>query len=290
MKHKAGKGTQKKSGKAEKPWLKERAILAVKKLLASGGNFTEEVKWDLEVKRKELRKLVRSFFDDGTGDQVVSKKVSYHVKKKSTFPDILCIQTELASPLAVKALGLLRDRQDDICSCGKGIMKLAYDKQRDYYCWRCHGSRLACRTKESMYSGSIFEGMKGISTSDILNIGRLMLDNISSGQTASLLHLSVKTVIYWRKRLKAVVTAYHLKYGDGAMIGGEGFTVEIDETKFGHIKYGRGHQVVGIWVVVAVCRETREIIASSVANRNKVTLTQWIKQFVRKGSNTVSKR
>jgi hypothetical protein len=33
--------------------------------------------------------------------------------------------------------------------------------------------------------------------------------------------------------------------------------VEIDETKMGKMKYGRGHPVRGVWVVVAVCREVR---------------------------------
>lgn len=36
---------------------------------------------------------------------------------------------------------------------------------------------------------------------------------------------------------------------------GAPLTVEIDETKMGKVKYGRGHPVRGVWVVVAVCRE-----------------------------------
>lgn len=46
-----------------------------------------------------------------------------------------------------------------------------------------------------------------------------------------------------------------MKIGGTNPVTGAPYTVEIDETKMGKIKYGRGHPVQGIWVVVAVCRE-----------------------------------
>ena len=47
--------------------------------------------------------------------------------------------------------------------------------------------------------------------------------------------------------------------GKSKRIGGEGFTVEIDESKFVKRKYGKGkRKVCKDWVLGGLCRETGE--------------------------------
>jgi hypothetical protein len=39
---------------------------------------------------------------------------------------------------------------------------------------------------------------------------------------------------------------------ENCKIGGEGITIEIDESKFAKRKNNRGHHVVGAWIVVGI--------------------------------------
>lgn len=51
------------------------------------------------------------------------------------------------------------------------------------------------------------------------------------------------------------------------MLGGEGRTVEIDESKFGRRKFWRGHRVEGVWVFGGVERETGRVFMETVEKR-----------------------
>lgn len=64
-------------------------------------------------------------------------------------------------------------------------------------------------------------------------------------------------------------------------IGGPGIIVEIDESKFGKVKYHRGHRVEGVWVFGMVERTPeRRIIMVQVENRKKTTLEALIAKYV----------
>ena len=52
-------------------------------------------------------------------------------------------------------------------------------------------------------------------------------------------------------------------------IGGIGFTVEIDESKFGKSKYNRGRVIEGQWVLGGICRETKQVFMMTVPPRDK---------------------
>jgi hypothetical protein len=61
--------------------------------------------------------------------------------------------------------------------------------------------------------------------------------------------------------------------------------VEIDESKFGKVKYHRGHRVEGVWVVGGVERTAeRKIFLTTVVNRNAQTMKDVITRFVKRGS------
>ncbi|CAI6354922.1 unnamed protein product [Macrosiphum euphorbiae] len=67
-------------------------------------------------------------------------------------------------------------------------------------------------------------------------------------------------------------------------IGGEGKTVEIDESKFGRRKYHRGHRVEGQWVFGGVERETGKSFLIPVERRDKETLLVIIKDWILPGT------
>ena len=68
-------------------------------------------------------------------------------------------------------------------------------------------------------------------------------------------------------------------------IGGPGIVVEIDESKFGKVKYHRGHKVEGVWVFGLVERtEKRKIFLIKVDDRKKATLESILKKYVHKES------
>jgi hypothetical protein len=50
-------------------------------------------------------------------------------------------------------------------------------------------------------------------------------------------------------------------------LGGRGYTVEIDESKFGKRKYWRGHKVDGCWVFGGVERESGRVFMEVVEKR-----------------------
>lgn len=71
-------------------------------------------------------------------------------------------------------------------------------------------------------------------------------------------------------------------------IGGVGFTVEIDEGKFGKRKYNRGRFVDGQWVLGGVCRETKECFLVPVDKRDSATLIPIIVSNISPGTTIVS--
>lgn len=69
------------------------------------------------------------------------------------------------------------------------------------------------------------------------------------------------------------------------MIGEENIAVEINKSKFGKVKYHRGHRVKEVWVFGIIERTPkRRIIFVSVNNRKAATLTTIIQRFLYPGS------
>ncbi|KAG0440328.1 hypothetical protein DMUE_1822 [Dictyocoela muelleri] len=65
-------------------------------------------------------------------------------------------------------------------------------------------------------------------------------------------------------------------------IRGGGVIVEIDESKFGKIKYHRGHRVEDVWVLGMVERfGDRIIILVPIENKNAATLTKLIYKYIK---------
>ncbi|KCZ82107.1 hypothetical protein H312_00382, partial [Anncaliia algerae PRA339] len=70
-------------------------------------------------------------------------------------------------------------------------------------------------------------------------------------------------------------------YNEQRIIGGSGVIVEIDESKFGKVKYIRGHRVEEIWVFGLVERTPeRRIVLAPVNDRTRGTLEEILKKHV----------
>ena len=71
-------------------------------------------------------------------------------------------------------------------------------------------------------------------------------------------------------------------------IGGFGMTVEIDESKFGKMKYGRGKPVKGEWVFGGVERGTGRCFFRVVEGRDAETLLPIVRDWVLPGTTIIS--
>ena len=71
-------------------------------------------------------------------------------------------------------------------------------------------------------------------------------------------------------------------------IGGEGKTVEIDETLMCKRKYNRGRILCDIWIFGGICRETGEIFAVLVPNRTKEILWNEILNHIEVGTTIIT--
>ena len=71
-------------------------------------------------------------------------------------------------------------------------------------------------------------------------------------------------------------------------IGGNGLTVEIDESKFGKTKYHKGRYIKGQWIFGGICRETKHCFVTPVDKRDSATLIAIILSRIRPGSKIIS--
>ena len=67
-------------------------------------------------------------------------------------------------------------------------------------------------------------------------------------------------------------------------IDGPGMTVEIDESKFGKLKFNRGHCIEGQWVFGGICRQTKACFLVPVCQRDKDTLLPIIRPHISPGT------
>ena len=71
-------------------------------------------------------------------------------------------------------------------------------------------------------------------------------------------------------------------------IGGPGTTVEIDESKFGKMKYHKGRFIEGQWIFGGICLETKACFIFPEERRVKDTLLPIIRAQILPGSHVIS--
>ena len=79
---------------------------------------------------------------------------------------------------------------------------------------------------------------------------------------------STETVVDWYNYCREVCADRIMEHHTG-LIGRPGTTVEIDESKFGKMKYYRGRYIEGQWVFGGICCEMRACFLVPVGCRDK---------------------
>lgn len=146
--------------------------------------------------------------------------------------------------------------------------------------WRCRNYK--CQKKISIFKDSFFS-KSNISCNDLLRICYKWLcgENYSTikKQCGHSAHTVSNSIRFCRE-----LVADDL-FETRNMIGGEGIEVEVDESKFGKVKYGHGHRVDGVWVVGGVERTPdRKLFLEVVENRSQETLIDVLKRNIKPGS------
>ena len=98
--------------------------------------------------------------------------------------------------------------------------------------------------------------------------------------------LATHTINDWCSFAREVLIDWCLD--NSAPIGGPGFIVEIDESKFGKRKFNVGRMIEGQWVFGGICRQTRKFFLVPVEDRGKDTLLAVLKDHVLPGTTIMS--
>ena len=100
------------------------------------------------------------------------------------------------------------------------------------------------------------------------------------------LNLSKNTTVNWNNMIREVCAGFLLQHP--IQVGGEGKTVEIDETVVSRRKYNRGRMLPTQWVFGGIERESRKVFMYAVPNRTQDVLESCITAHILPGSTIYS--
>lgn len=107
------------------------------------------------------------------------------------------------------------------------------------------GKRKKCEAQKSVRYGSWFTNSK-LTLDEIFFLTYELLIGTKTNDIMSQYSFSSRTLADWRQFVNEIILEF--VEASSEKIGGVGKIVEIDESKFGKRKYGRGHYVEGQWV------------------------------------------
>lgn len=176
-----------------------------------------------------------------------------------------------------KAVRFLQDRgvlhKDRFCSKGH-LMVLSITQKAER--WRCNKS--SCRSEIGIRKGTWLQGSRLPFDKIILFIYSWVNGYTSVNFCEKELEMASHTSTDWKNYLREVCADNLLK--NPMKIGGEGFTVEIDESCFSRRKNNVGKVYPQQWVFGGVCRETKQTFLYAVPDRTAATLKQCIKDTI----------
>ena len=134
-----------------------------------------------------------------------------------------------------------------------------------------------CKTKSILY-GSIFYLSK-IPLCKILHLLYCWAYQYSCKDSAREVGVSQNTVTYYFTLFRNACDAYVLSL-DGFVVGGQGKTVQIDETLMCRRKYNVGRMMKQVWIFGGICVEDRRFFCLVVPDRTRETLEAEIRKHV----------
>ena len=173
--------------------------------------------------------------------------------------------------------------------CSNALSWTVRSSSRDGYEWRC--SKRGYNGMASIRQNSWFSGSK-LSIEKILALTYAWAHKFSASQAVHETSLddettSTETVVDWYNYCREVCADRIMNHHAGP-IGGPGTTVEIDESKFGKMKYHRGRPIEGKWVFGGICRETKACFLVPVECRDRDTLLPIIRAHILPGTRIMS--
>ena len=169
------------------------------------------------------------------------------------------------------------------CECSMHLGELSNKNQAFYFqCNKRHGKDKRCRQEFSVTKNSFFFKAH-ISLFSLVWLLWGFCEGMENNWFIRHLGLSSRTVVDWLNFCREVCMV--CIQGNSKQIGGFGFIVEIDESKFVKRKYNKGKaKKCEDWVLGGICRETGQIFMRIVKYRKRETLEQIILEYVKPGT------
>ncbi|XP_049281627.1 uncharacterized protein LOC125769372 [Anopheles funestus] len=174
-----------------------------------------------------------------------------------------------------------------LCNKCNRRMKLKTTRKANSCKWICKPTSSCTGWECTVRTDSIFKNSR-LSLSKLIEITYEWSRDTKRSSAAAECGAGKSAIAKWFSILREV-TAEHFECSQG-QIGGDGLTVEIDESVLTKRKYNRGRVSANnqVWVVGGICRETREIFLELVEQRDAATLHRIINQHVAPGTTIVT--
>ena len=167
--------------------------------------------------------------------------------------------------------------------CGNDMARYADLSLKDGYRFRCrrkiYGSK--CSVSVSIRHGSWFHN-SNLTLGEVMKLTYDIVRRVPANTIQQEYQFSSSTVAHWGQYCKEVMLEY--VKGSSQRIGGPNKTVEIDESKFGRRKHGKGEQ----WVFGGVERESGKTFLVPVEDRTADTLMDVISDWIEPGTTVIS--
>ena len=151
----------------------------------------------------------------------------------------------------------------------------------DGYCWACW----QCQQQKQVTCDLFFAGSP-LMLVQLIDIIYWWSHQVRQVDTCMESGVSAKSMVDWQNFINDVCCQYLLDHQ--VQIGGPGWTVEIDESKFMHWKYHQGHYCKGHWVLRMVECGMNIYMMIAVEDCSVATLLPLIAQHVLPGTHIIT--
>lgn len=176
--------------------------------------------------------------------------------------------------------GLLRNSM--LCvHCNVAMAFSNHARSADGKRWYCKG----CKGDRSIRHNSFFS-LSRLSLPQLVELCYWWSTNARQAIVQREVGISKPTIIDWFQFIRDICMSWVIDHP--VIMGGPGVVVEIDESKFFHRKYHRGHYREGHWVLGIVQRDSTNCVMVEVPDRRAATLLPIIMDHVLPGTRIIT--